>query len=84
MLEKWEKRKDYDGILRVVAKETMQPDTGRSSNGVNVIEELDESYCHLCEDIEHKVGLYQQSTESIIESYDEIYSKYVQSQNENE
>lgn len=88
LIKKWQNRKDYEAILRVVPNDP-EPQTLRSEHGKSLkhnqtltgIEEQSEEHEH-CEMISEKLKEYQKGAQNIMDNYDELYVRYIKSQSE--
>lgn len=86
MIIKWEGRKDYDGILRVVKKESKLTkfESGKFRGAANlegIVEEFTEQDQY--EEIADKLERYRNGTEMVMESYEEVYSMLIDSLKDN-
>ena len=79
-IEKWEVRKDYDAMLRVVDNEPDRFDLGMDTKTVILPEDissvLDETVCDQ-ENIAFNIKDYVRSTSNILKKFDLLYNDHI-------
>jgi hypothetical protein len=79
-IEKWEVRKDYDAMLRVVDNEPDRFDLGMDTQTVILPEDissvLDETVCDQ-ENIAFNIKDYVRSTSNILKKFDLLYNDHI-------